>query len=70
MKILIAVLILIFIGMQYRLWVSEGSFADINRLEQQIEVQELENIELEQRNAELINEVAELQTGMIGRAHV
>ncbi len=64
MKILIAVLILIFIGLQYRLWVGEGSFADINRLEQQIDVQELENAELEQRNAELHNEVAELQTGM------
>ncbi len=64
MKILIAVLILIFIGLQYRLWVGDGSFADINRLEQQVSVQESENAELEQRNDALVREVEELQTGM------
>lgn len=64
MKILIAVLILIFIGLQYRLWVGEGSFADISRLDQQVSVQEIENTELEERNDILMNEVDELQTGM------
>ena len=64
MKILIAVLILIFIGLQYRLWVGEGSFADIYRLQEQVGEQEIENIELEERNAVLFNEVNELQTGM------
>ena len=64
MKILIAVLLLIFIGLQYRLWVGEGSFADINRLDQQVSVQESENSVLQERNAILMNEVDELQTGM------
>jgi len=64
LKILIAVLILIFISLQYRLWIGEGSFADIDRLDQQVSVQELENVELEERNAILVNEVEELQTGM------
>lgn len=64
MKILIAVLILLLIGLQFRLWVGDGSLADIDRLEQQITLQEQENAELEQRNAALHNEVAELQTGM------
>jgi len=64
LKILIAVLILIFISLQYRLWVGEGSFADIDRLDQQVGVQESENAELEERNASLLNEVEELQTGM------
>ena len=64
MKILIAVLILIFIGLQYRLWVGEGSFADIDRLNQQVSVQEQENTELEERNSTLVNEVEELLTGM------
>ena len=64
MKILIALLILIFIGLQYRLWVGDGSFADINRLDQQVGMQEVENTELEERNALLMNEVDELQTGM------
>lgn len=64
MKILIAVLMLIFIGLQYRLWIGEGSFADITRLGQQVSVQEMENADLEDRNALLMNEVEELQTGM------
>ncbi len=64
MKILLAVLILIFIGLQYRLWVGDGSFADINRLDQEVSVQEMENTELEERNAALLTEVEELQTGM------
>jgi cell division protein FtsB len=64
LKILIAVLILIFIGLQYRLWIGDGSFADINRLDQQVSVQEIENAELEERNSALVTEVDELQTGM------
>lgn len=64
MKILIAVLILILIGLQYRLWIGDGSFADIDRLDEQVSVQELENAELEERNSTLISEVEELQTGM------
>lgn len=64
MKILIAVLILILIGLQYRLWIGDGSFADIDRLDEQVGVQELENAELEERNSALVSEVEELQTGM------
>ncbi len=64
MKILTAVLILIFIGLQYRLWIDDGSFADIDRLDQQVSVQESENAQLEQRNDALLREVEELQTGM------
>ncbi len=64
LKILIALLILIFISLQYRVWVGEGSFADINRLDKQVVGQETQNGELENRNALLMNEVDELQTGM------
>lgn len=64
MKLLIVVLVLIFIGLQYRLWVGDGSFADIDRLEQQVSAQQAENSELEQRNTILVNEVKELQSGM------
>jgi cell division protein FtsB len=64
LKILVAVLILIFIGLQYRLWIGDGSFADMDRLEQQVSIQESENNELEERNDALLREVEELQTGM------
>jgi cell division protein FtsB len=64
LKILIAVLFIILLGLQYRLWIGEGSFADINRLDDEVENQTQENTELMARNANLINEVQELQAGM------
>lgn len=64
MKILIAVLCIILLGLQYRLWVGEGSFADIDRLSEEVGYQSLENSELSARNASLIREVQELQEGM------
>lgn len=64
MKILIAGLFIILLGLQYRLWVGEGSFADIDRLSEEVSYQSLENSELSARNASLIREVQELQEGM------
>ena len=64
MKLLIAVLFVILLGLQYRLWVGEGSFADIDRLSDELDRQGQENTELSARNAALINEVEELQDGM------
>ena len=64
MKILIAVLFVILLGLQYRLWIGEGSYADIDRLDAEVEMQTLENAELLERNASLQNEVQELQEGM------
>tara|TARA_R100001143_G_scaffold50533_1_gene45483 strand:+ start:350 stop:667 length:318 start_codon:yes stop_codon:yes gene_type:complete len=64
LKILIAVLFVILLGLQYRLWIGEGSYADIDRLDAEVEMQTLENAELLERNASLQNEVQELQEGM------
>ncbi len=64
MKILIAVLIVIFLVLQYRLWVGEGSFANMSRLEKRVATQTEENEILEERNEALFTEVTELQTGM------
>jgi cell division protein FtsB len=64
LKLLIAVLFVILLGLQYRLWVGEGSFADIVRLSDELDRQSQENTELSARNAALINEVEELQDGM------
>ncbi len=64
MKILIAGLFIILLGLQYRLWIGEGSFADIDRLSEEVGYQSLENSELSARNASLIREVQELQEGM------
>ena len=63
MRILLAVLILVLILLQYKLWLGEGGFADIRRLEQKVAEQIEENAKLEQRNRELQAEVEDLREG-------
>ena len=58
------VLILLLAGLQYRLWVGEGSLAQVSRLQQQIAEQQGENERLLERNRILEAEVMELKRGM------
>ncbi len=64
MKWLIAVMLLILAGLQYRLWVGEGSLADVVRLNQEIDEQQLENERLLERNKVLAAEVKGLKSGL------
>ena len=41
MKILLAILIVLFTALQYRLWIAEGSWADVTRLDRDIRAQGL-----------------------------
>ena len=66
MRWLLAVLVILFVGMQYRLWFAEGSLAERHRLQQQLEEQHVVNTELRERNAVLEREVIELQNGNEG----
>ena len=61
---LFAVLILLLSGLQYRLWVGDGSLAQISQLKQQIAEQQGENERLLERNRILEAEVMELKQGM------
>jgi len=61
---LFVVLILLLGGLQYRLWVGEGSLAQICSLNKQIEEQQGENKRLLERNRILEAEVMELKQGM------
>ena len=63
MRILLAVLILLLVLLQYKLWLGEGGFSDIRRLEQRVAEQAAENALLEQRNRELQAEVEDLREG-------
>jgi cell division protein FtsB len=63
MRILIAVLIILILALQYRLWVGEGSLAEVAALRDQLEAQKLENQQLRERNAALDAEVQDLKTG-------
>lgn len=61
---LFIVLILLLAGLQYRLWVGEGSLSQVSRLQQQIAEQQGENERLLERNRILEAEVMELKRGM------
>ena len=61
---LFLVLLALLGGLQYRLWVGNGSLAQATELRQQIADQEAENKRLEERNRVLDAEVAELKKGM------
>lgn len=52
------------IGLQYRLWVGEGSIAQLHRLNQQIQQQVLINESLIARNEDLAIKVQDFKTGL------
>lgn len=64
MKWLSIALILVLVYLQFRLWAGDGSFAEVVRLQQQIEQQDDEIQQLRERNQRLALEVEELKTGV------
>ncbi|MGL4318800.1 MAG: cell division protein FtsB [Pseudomonas sp.] len=60
---LFVVLVLVLSGLQYRLWVGEGSLAQVTDLKRQIAEQQGENERLLERNRILEAEVLELKQG-------
>lgn len=63
-KVACTFLLILFIGFQYRLWVGEGSFAEVNLLEKRAAKQQTTIEILEYRNRILRAEIAELKTGL------
>jgi len=61
---LFVMLVLVLAGLQYRLWVGEGSLAQVTELKRQIADQQGENERLLERNRILEAEVLELKKGM------
>ncbi|RJG10639.1 cell division protein FtsB [Pseudomonas cavernicola] len=61
---LFVALILLLAGLQYRLWVGDGSLAQVTSLQHQIAEQKGENERLLERNRILEAEVMELKKGM------
>lgn len=61
---LFVVLALLLAGLQYRLWVGEGSLAQVTELKRQIAEQRGENERLLERNRLMEAEVMELKQGM------
>ncbi|MEQ5837625.1 cell division protein FtsB [Marinobacter halodurans] len=63
MKVLWAVMAVFIVLLQARLWIGEGSFAQVWQLQQKIEAQKAENGTLADRNERLYAEVRNLRSG-------
>ena len=61
MRVLAAILLLLLLVLQYKLWFGEGGYRDIRVLEARVEAQEEENEGLLARNRELRAEVEDLR---------
>lgn len=64
-------LCVVFVGLQYRLWIADGGYAEISRLQAQISDIRTHNETDESRNENLEAEIADLKEGsaaMEGRA--
>ena len=64
MRILIAVLIVILLVLQYKLWMGKGGYLDARKLEQELIQQRAKNEELVARNRMLQAEVEDLKKGL------
>lgn len=57
-------LFMLLLSLQYRLWVGDGSLAEVWDLYQQVETQREENQQLRERNQTLEAEVQDLKKGL------
>jgi len=64
MRWLVWLLVVLLVLLQYRLWVGDGSFAEVWDLYQQVEMQREENQQLRERNQALEAEVQDLKQGL------
>jgi|SRR6187431_1175159 cell division protein FtsB len=64
MKWLAGTLLVIVVMLQYRLWLSGDGVRELARLSEAVERQKGENLEAEDRNQQLVAEVADLKAGM------
>jgi len=64
MKWLAGALLVVVLGLQYRLWLSGDGVRELARLSEAVEHQKSENEELQARNTQLVAEVADLKAGM------
>jgi len=64
MRIIIGILVILLLLLQYRLWVGEGSLAEVNNLKHEIVTQQQELEQLRLRNRALTAEVQDLKQGL------
>ena len=64
MKSLLAILVVVTVLLQLKMWFGEGGYRDVQRLAERVEEQSRENEVLAQRNRELQAEVDDLRLGL------
>lgn len=64
MRWLLIILVVLFIGLQTRLWFGEGSLAHKSELDQQLQVQRQKNEQLQLRNQRIAEEVKSLKNNL------
>jgi cell division protein FtsB len=63
MRVIVVCLILALIGLQYKLWLGDGSIAQWIQLEEKLHAQEEENKKLSARNRAIEADIVELKSG-------
>ncbi|AHE68181.1 septum formation initiator family protein [Legionella oakridgensis] len=63
MRIIIACLVLALIGLQYKLWLGDGSISQWLQLEKKLDAQKSENKKLLKRNRAIEADILELKSG-------
>ena len=64
MKVVTGILLVLLLALQYRLWVGEGSVAEVAHLRGEIEAQRVELARIRERNQALQAEVQDLRKGL------
>lgn len=64
MKLIVAILLVLFIWLQYKLWLGDGGIPEVLELEQEIDTVQSEVNRLEERNKALNAEVMDLKKGI------
>lgn len=64
MRLLVGFLLGLLLILQYRLWVGEGSLAEVSNLKREIQAQAGELVQLRERNRALQAEVEDLRSGL------
>jgi cell division protein FtsB len=63
-RIAIVLLVVLFAGLQYKLWLGDGGLLELWQLKQNVTEQKTANAVMEEQNAELTAEVEDLKIGV------
>ena|SRR3569623_1753535 len=65
MKWLVAALLVVLVGIHYRLWISDSGIRELQQLREAVGAQRTENDRLSERNKQLAEEVRDLKQGYV-----